>query len=319
MSKNLEIAAIFYEIADILELKNIQWKPRAYRQAARAIDSLGEPIEKIYKKGGIKLLKEIPGVGEHIAKKMIEYIKTGRIKAYEKLKKSTPTHISILLKIPGMGPKKLKKLNKLLKISTISQLEKAAQKHRIAKIPGFGNKSEQDILEGIALMRKSKGRIPLRQAERIAAPIIKKLKSLKQTKKITTAGSLRRKRPTIGDIDILVSSTQPKKIIEIFTKLRSIRKVLAKGPTKATIVLKLGVQVDLRVVPPKSWGAASLYFIGSKNYNIEFRKIAIKKGYKLNEYGLFDKTTGKMTAGKTEREVCKKLGIKWIRPEQREK
>jgi len=317
--KNQLIAAIFYEMADILEMQNVQWKPRAYRQAARAIDSLPKDIESVYKEGGIKLLEEIPGVGEGIAKKIIEFLKKGKIQEYERLKKKVPSHINILMKIPGMGSKKVKKLNKLLNIKTVSDLEKAARAHRIAKIEGFGIKSEQDILEGIALMRKSRGRIPLKTAESEANKIITKLKRLKDVKQISLAGSLRRKKSTIRDIDILVSSDKPEKVIDAFTKFKDIQKILAKGPTKATIVLKSGIQSDLRVLPPESWGAGLFYFTGSKNYNIEIRKIAIKKGYKLSEYGLFDKQTGKMIAGKTEQEICKKLGVKWIKPEQREK
>ncbi|MBW2966316.1 hypothetical protein KY342_04400 [Candidatus Woesearchaeota archaeon] len=317
--KNQLIAGIFYEIADILEMQNVQWKPRAYRQAARAIDSLPEAIESVYKKGGIKLLEEIPGVGEGIAKKIIEFLETGKVKEYERLKKKVPSHINILMRIPGMGSKKVKKLNKLLNIKTVADLEKAARAHKIAKIEGFGEKSEQDILEGIALMRKSRGRIHLREAERIANKIISGLRRLKEVKNISTAGSLLRKKKTIGDIDILVSSDKPKRIIDTFTKLKDIQKVLAKGPTKATIVLKSGIQSDLRVLSPESWGAGLFYFTGSKNYNIEMRKIAIKKGYKLSEYGLFDKQTGKMIAGKTEKEICKKLGVKWLKPEQRER
>jgi len=163
---NQEIAAIFFEIADILEMKNVEWKPRAFRQAARSIDALEKDVAEIYKKGGLKLLKEIPGVGDAISKKIEEYIKTGKIKEHQKLIKQVPSHISILTKIPGMGAKKVKKLNKLLNISTVAQLEKAARQHKISKIPGFGIKSEQDILDGIALMRKSKGRIPLKKAEK---------------------------------------------------------------------------------------------------------------------------------------------------------
>jgi DNA polymerase (family 10) len=315
---NQELAEIFFDIADILDMKNVEWKPRAYRQAARAVDATSQDLRTIYKKGGLKLLKEIPGVGDAIGKKIVEYIKTGKIKEYERLKKTIPLHISVLTRIPGMGIKKVKKLNKVLKIRTVKQLESAALKHKIAKIPGFGEKSEMDILDGIALMRKSKGRIPLRLAQRTADRIIARLKPLKTVLKISTAGSLRRKKPTIGDIDLLVCSKQPKKVIDAFTKIPN-QKILGKGPTKATLVLRSGIQVDLRVVPPKSWGAAQLYFIGSKNYNIELRKIAIKKGYKLNEYGLYDKTTGKQVAGKTEKGVMKKLGVKWIKPEQREK
>ena len=316
---NLKLAEIFYEMADILEMQNVQWKPRAYRQAARAIDSLEGDIEKIFKKGGLKILEEIPGVGEGIAKKIIEFLKTGKIKEYERLKKSIPGHIDVLMKIPGMGPKKVKKLNKILKISTVAQLKKAAQQHKIAAIPGFGKESEQDILEGIALMKKSKGKISLKQAEKAAHKIISRLKKTKAVKKISAAGSLRRKRPLIRDIDILVSSTQPEKVIKAFTKSKDIQKVLAKGQTKATIILKSGIQSDLRVLPPKSWGSGLFYFTGSKNYNIEMRKLAIKKGYKLSEYGLFDKKTGKVLAGKTEKEICKKLGVKYLKPELREK
>ncbi|MBW3017345.1 hypothetical protein KY316_03145 [Candidatus Woesearchaeota archaeon] len=316
--KNQEIAAIFYEMADILEMQNVQWKPRAYRTAARAIENLDEPIENIFKRGGLKELEELPGVGEGIGKKIVEYLKTGKINEYEKLKSQIPKHINILMKIPGMGPKKVKKLNKLLKISTVSQLEKAAMQHKIAKVPGFGQKSEQDILESIGIFRKSKGRIPLKQAQQMADSIVSKLKPVKEISKISVAGSLRRKKSTIGDIDILASSKNPKKVIEAFTSLPNVQKVIAKGPTKATVVLKSGVQADLRVLAAESWGAGLLYFTGSKNYNIELRKIAIKHGYKLSEYGLFDKQTGKMVAGRTEQEICKKLGVKYLKPEERE-
>ena len=315
--KNPGIAAIFFEMADILEMQNVQWKPRAYRQAARSIDSLREDVSDIYKKGGLKALEEIPGVGENLAKKIGEFIRTGKVKAYEKLKKEAPSHINVLVKIPGMGPKKVKKLNELLKISNVAQLEKAASKHKIASIPGFGEKSEQDILDSIALMKKSKTHIPLSQAEKIGNRIVAELKKVKDAKQVSAAGSLRRKKPVIGDIDILVSSKNPGKVIEKFTKLKQIDKILAKGPTKATVILKSGVQVDLRVLAPESWGAGLFYFTGSKNYNILMRKEAIKKGYKLSEYGLFDKKTGKMVAGKTEEEICRKLGVKYLKPEER--
>ena len=250
MKINSEIAAIFFEMADILELQDVEWKPRAYRKAARAIEGNPRDLKEIYKKGGIKLLKEIPGVGKHIADKIVEYIKTGRIKSHRKLKKEIPSHVNVLMNIPGMGPKKFEKLNKKLKIKTTAQLEKAAKKHKISKIPGFGEKSEQDILENIELMKKSKGRIPIKKAKKTAYRIIKRLKPLKQTLKISTAGSLKRKKTTIGDIDILVCSIYPKKIISEFLKVPN-QKVIAKGNTKASLILKSGIQVDLRVVPPE--------------------------------------------------------------------
>ena len=203
---NSELAEIFYEIADILEMKNVQWKPRAYRQAARAIEALPQDVEDIYKKDGVKLLKEIPGVGEGIAKKIIEFIETNKIKTYIKLKKSIPKHLNVLMKVPGMGPKKAKKLNKILKISTLVQLEKAAKQHKIRKIPGFGRQSEQDIIESIVIFKKSKGKIPLAKADKTASKIISQLKKSKAVNKISKGGSLRRKKLLIRDIDIIISS-----------------------------------------------------------------------------------------------------------------
>lgn len=315
--KNQKIAAIFYEMADILEMQNVEWKPRAYRQAARALEAY-EDVEKVYKKYGLKGLEEIPGIGENLAKKIEEFMKTGKIKAYEKLKKEVPQHINVLMNIPGMGPKKVRKLNEMLKITSVEQLEKAALSHKIAKIPGFGEKSELDILENISLMRSSKGRIPLKEAEIIADKIVHEMKKLEEVENVSAAGSVRRKKAMIRDIDIIVSSNYPEKVIEAFTKLKNVKKIMAKGKAKAVVILKSGVQADLRVFEPRSWGAGLLYNTGSKNYNIELRKIAIKKGYKLNEYGLFDRITGKMLAGRTEQDVCKKLGARYLEPEQRE-
>jgi len=315
--KNQEIVNIFYEIADILEMQNIEWKPQAYRRAARILEAHADDIKKFYKKEGIEGLKELPGIGEGIAKKIVEFIKTGKVKEHEKLLKTIPSHINVLMKIPGMGPKKVKKLNKILNIKTVKELENAALSHKIAHVSGFGEKSEKDILESINLMKGSQERIPLKKAEKIANEIIAKLKKIKEVENITAAGSIRRKKSTIRDIDIIVSSKNPAKVINAFTNIKGIQKVFAKGPRKAIIMIK-SIQVDLRVFSPESWGAGLFYFTGNKSYNIEMRKIAIKKGYKLNEYGLFDKKTGKMIAGKTEEEICKKLGVKYLEPEKRE-
>ena len=317
-SNNSKLASIFYEMADILELNNVAWKPRAYRQAAKAIESLPKDVSEVYNKGGLKLLEEIPGVGERIGKKIVEFLENGKVKEHERLKSTLPSHMNVLLQVPGMGPKKAKKLNDSLKISTIEQLESAALSHKIASIPGFGEKSEKDILDSISIMRKAVDRIPLKKAESIADGIVAQLKKLSYVDKISVAGSVRRRKPTIGDIDILVSSKKSGDVIDAFTKVNEADKILAKGSTKAVIITKDGIQVDLRVLKPESWGAGLLYFTGSKNFNIELRKIAIKKGLKLSEYGLFDKKTNKMIAGKTEEEVCKKLGVKLPKPEDRE-
>lgn len=311
--KNLEIARIFYVMADILEMQGVAWKPRAYRRAAKAIESLTEDIEDVWKRGE---LERIPGVGKRLAEKIEEYLKTGKLREYEELKKVVPAQIYQLIEIPGMGPKKAKRLYKELGIKTIAQLRRAAQKHLIAKLKGFGKKSEEDIIRGIALLELKKERMLLGKALPLAEDIVKKLKMLKEVKKISLAGSLRRLKETIGDIDILVTSIKPQKVMDLFTTLPDVRTVIAKGPTKSTVILKAGIQADVRVVKPESWGSALQYFTGSKEHNIELRKIAIKLGYKLNEYGLFKNK--KQVAGRTEKEIYKKLGLAYIVPELRE-
>lgn len=313
--KNIEIARIFYDIADILEMQDVQFKPRAYRKAAKSIETLTEDIEEYYKKGK---LKDIPGVGGNIAKKIEEILKTGKLKYYEKLKKQIPKHLIELMQVPGMGAKRANVLHEKLKISSIKQLEKAAKQHKIAKLFGFGEKSEEDILKGIELIKSGKKRMLLGIALPIAKELESRLKSLKEVKKVESAGSLRRMKETVGDLDILVISKKPTKVMDFFTSMKDVARILAKGPTKSSILLKSGLQVDLRVVPEKSFGAALQYFIGNKDHNIKLRKIAIKKGYKLSEYGLFNKKTNKKLAGKDEKQIYKKLGMKWMEPEIRE-
>lgn len=315
--KNSEIASIFFEMADMLEIKGVRWKPRAYRQAARTIESMRDDIGRVYEEGGIGALEDISGIGEGLAEKIEQFLKKGKIKKYEMLKKSMPSHIHVLVKIPGMGPKKVKKLNKKLNVSTVKQLEKAAKQGKIREVEGFGEKSEKDILESISLMRKSKGRIKYKKAKKVADRIIRRLKKEKKVEKISEAGSLRRKKDTIGDIDLLVSSDEPEDIIEKFVSMDDVQRIVGKGSTKATVILQSGIQADLRVLPQESWGAGLFYFTGSKNYNIRMRKKAIKEGYKLNEYGLFDKKSGKQVAGETEKEICEKIGEEWTEPEKR--
>lgn len=316
LMRNLEISRIFFEMADILEMQEEPWKPQAYRRAAKVIAALNEDVANIYKKNGLKGLEDIPGVGEALAKKIIEYIETGKISAHEKLKASISAKVSELMEIQGIGPKKIKKLNLLLGIKTIKDLEKAIREHKIAKLPGFGEKSEQDILKGLT-MKKEKRR-PLEEVLPVANNILQQLKKSKVVEKIDVAGSIRRRKETVRDIDILVTSKNPKKVMEIFTTMPEVSRILAKGPTKSTVVLKNGIQADVRVMQRKSYGAALMYFTGSKEHNIKLREIAIRKGYKLNEYGLFDRTSGKFVAGKSEEDVYKKLGMRYLKPEERE-
>ncbi len=315
--KNQEVAALFYEIADILEIKNVQWKPIAYRKAARAIEALRDDIEEIYKKNGINSLKEIPGVGEHIAEKIAEYLETGKIKEFEKLKSSLPSGLSELTEVSSLGPKKVMHLYQKLKIKNIKDLENAIKKHKLRNLFGFGEKTEKNILRGIQLFRGRKERALLGIALPTANSIIRQLKKIKEVHNISYAGSLRRMKETIGDIDILVTSPNPEKVMKVFTSLPEVSRVLAKGKTKSMVILRNGMQSDIRVVADKSFGAALQYFTGSKEHNVVLRSIAIKKGYKLNEYGLF-KRSGKLVAGNTEEEIYKKLGLPYIEPELRE-
>ncbi|MEK6835974.1 MAG: DNA polymerase/3'-5' exonuclease PolX [Nanoarchaeota archaeon] len=315
---NLEIAKVFYEIADILELQDVEWKPRAYRRAAQAIETLDKDVSEIYHEKGIKGLMEIPGVGEALAKKIIEYLETKKIKEYEKLKASLPRGLYELMDIMGLGPRKIKIFYKKLHIKSLKDLENALKKHKIEKLEGFGEKSEENIKKAIELHKRSKGRFLLGTALPIAENMVNELKKLKDVNKINVGGSLRRMQETIGDIDILVTSKNAKKVMDVFTSLEDVKRVLAKGPTKSMVLLKQGIQADVRVLDDKSYAAALQYFTGNKEHNIVLRGIALKKGLKLSEYGLFNKKNNKMLTIKSEEELYNKLGLQYIEPELRQ-
>ncbi len=315
--ENQKIAEIFYKIADLLEIQGVKWKPRAYRAAASAIESMPTPVEEIYQQDGLKALDEIPGVGEHISKKIEELVKTGRLCYFEKLKKSSPVSPALLDTIPGLGPKKLKSLYEKLAISTLQDLKKAAKKHQISKIAGFAEKSEQEILKALEKNGVKSDRLPFSTALPIANKLVAAIKKTHSVEKVETAGSFRRKKPTIGDLDILVSSKKPAIVAKAIVSMPTVKKVLASGEKKTSIVLKNDLQVDFRVVKKEQWGSALQYFTGSKNHSIALRKIAIKKGFKLNEYGVFDKA-GRVVASKTEKDVYNALGMDYILPELRE-
>jgi len=305
---NKEIAKIFYEISEILKLKNVQWKPQAYNKAARVIDNLDKDLKETYEKKGLHGLDEIPAVGKAMAKKIEEYIKTGKIKDYEKLKKSVPKGLIEMMDITGIGPKKAQLLFKKLKIKSIRDLERAVKRHKIKELERFGEKSEKDIEEEIEFFKKrKKDRLLLSDALDLAEDIVKKLKA----KRIMVCGSIRRMYETVGDIDIL--AVADKNIVEDFCKLAD--RILAKGNGRASIIIG-STQVDLRIVPKEDFWSGVHYFTGSKDHSIELRKIAIKKGMKLNEYGLFK--GDKRIAGKTEQEIYNKLGMQYIPPELRE-
>ncbi|MAG21697.1 MAG: hypothetical protein CL943_00125 [Candidatus Diapherotrites archaeon] len=312
--KNQEIAEIFFQIADLLEMKDVQWKPRAYRTAARSIENLQEPIQERYKSGGLKALKEIPGVGEAIAKKIEELIKTGKSRSLENLKKRVPVNVDDLGQIQGLGSKKMIKLYKELGVKNLKDLKKAAEQHRIRGLDGFGEKSEVEILKSISASKEK--RIALEQVLPIANQVKTALqKRCKTALRTELAGSLRRKKPTVHDVDILVATNQPESVMDFFTSIKGVEQVLMKGSTKSSISFK-GIQVDLRAVKPVQWGSALLYFTGSKQHNISLRRLAQKKGWKVSEYGLFEKE--KVLVSKTEKEIYNKLGMAYIPPTQRE-
>jgi len=314
--KNYEVAELLRNIARLLEIKNeLVFKIRAYEKAALVIENLDENIEDVWKKGK---LDDIPGVGEALTEKIGEFLETGKLGYYEKLKKQVPVDMEELGRIAGLGPKTIMKLYKRLGVKNIKDLEKAAKHKKIEDIEGLGPTVEENILKSIKFARTAGNRFLLGPALDIAEEIKSRLRKFKEVNKVEVAGSLRRMKETVGDIDILITSKSPSKVMDFFTKMDDVEQVLAKGTTKSSVRLREGLQADLRVLPEKIYGAALLYFTGSKQHNIVLRKIAIKKRMKLSEYGVFSKRTKKFLAGKTEEECYKKLGLRYIEPEIRE-
>ena len=320
MNENQKIAEIFYEIAEYLNMKNIPFKPRAYEKAAEVLEGLEENVSLIYEKGGIAALEKIPGIGLSLAQKIEEFIKTKKIKYYEELKKELPVNLEELRKVEGLGPQSIKKLYDYLKIKNINDLKKAALNGKIRNLPGFGKKSEEKILKSLEFLSKSQNRFLLYKVLPQIEEIKSELEKVKGVKKVVIAGSIRRMKETVGDADILVISSQPQNVIERFTKLNNVVKVTSAGSTKAAVKLNFGMNVDLRIVEEKSFGAALNYFTGSKAHNIALRELSIKKGLKLNEYGLFKISADqeKFVAGENEEEIYQYLGMDYIEPELRE-
>lgn len=321
---NQAVAEVLRQIGEYLEMQQVQFKPRAFEKAAEMVASLEEEVLEMYRRGGIKGLKEIPGVGQSIAEIIEELIKTGHSVEYEKLKKATPVRLNELGRVEGLGPKSIRKLYKELGVRNLKDLEAAAKKGKIGALEGFGKKSEEKILKGIEFARGSGLRfitgLMLPQIHEIEARLLR----VAGVTKVTIAGSARRRKETIGDLDILAVSSEPKRVMDEFVlRTPDIMTVIARGITKSSIKIKPGLNIDLRVVPKESYGAALNYFTGSKEHNVAVRSLAIKKGLSLNEYGLFkvDKKGGKSKAsiaGKTEEEVYRALGMAYPEPELRE-
>ncbi|MBI4132106.1 MAG: DNA polymerase/3'-5' exonuclease PolX [Candidatus Sungbacteria bacterium] len=313
---NQELAKILFEMALLLEMEGVEFKPRAFEKASQSLEVLDEDIRDIYKKGGLKALMDIPDVGRGIAERIEEYLKTRRIKEYDRLKKRVPVDLEGLKRVEGLGPKKIKLLWQKLKIRTVRDLEKAARAGKIRRIASLGAKTEENILKGIEFVKRSGSRFLLGEIYGLVKDIESRLERLPGVEKAVAAGSMRRMKETIGDADFLVVSAKPKPVMDYFVSMPEVVHVYAEGPTKSLVRLKSGLDCDIRVVPRESYGAALNYFTGSKDHNVALRKIAIDKGLKLNEYGLF---RGKrQIAGKNETDLYHALGLRYIEPELRE-
>jgi len=313
--ENRKVAEVFDEIADLLDLQGVAFKPVAYRRAARNIESMEDSITDLV---AAKAVEDIPGVGKAMAKKIEELVTTGRLEYLETLRSEVPKGLVELLRVPDVGPKTALVLFKELGISSVDQLKEAAANHKLRGIKGFGQKTEERLLQGIRALESKGQRMLLGQACPVGEAYVRYLKEAESLDMVSVAGSLRRGKETVGDIDILVGDDQPERVMDAFVGYREVADVLAKGPTKSSVRLKGGLQVDIRVVETKSWGAALNYFTGSKEHNVELRRIGVAMGLKLNEYGLFERDSGKMVAGATEEEVYKALGLRYIEPELRE-
>lgn len=316
MVRNEEVAEMLEELGDLKEiLGENPFKVRAYRRAAEAIRRLNSPIAELVKQGR---LSEIDGVGASLAAKITEFVQTGMVKELEELRRKVPPSLRAFLDIPDMGPRTAWLVYERLGIVSIDELEKAAREGRLRHLPGMGPKKEENILRGIQLLKRTAQRVRIDVAWKTANYIVSELVQLPQAKLILPAGSLRRMKETIGDVDILVATTDSEPIMNKFVSLDGVRDVLAKGATKSSVLFEHGFQVDVRAVHPDSFGAAAQYFTGSKDHNISLRERGIKLGLKINEYGVFKEPTDEKIAGETEEGVYEVLGLIWIPPEMRE-
>jgi len=315
--KNLVLSELFDQVADIMEiLGEDRFRINSYRKVARTIGETPADVQSLLATGK---LAEMPGIGKSSLARIEEFVKTGSITAHQQLLKKIPPTLLELLTIPGIGPKGVKAVWEKLKVKSVPELKKAIESGKVAELAGFGEKKAATIARGIEFLEKSTGRIRLDQALEAATIVSEFLNGVFEVKNIQPAGSLRRRAETIGDVDILVSATKGKKVVDAFTEARFVQEVLAAGPTKGSAIIETEtapIHVDVRVVPKESFGAAAQYFTGSKQHNVRLREIAIKAKLKLNEYGLFKGE--KMIAGAVEQDIYKKLGLDYIGPLLRE-
>ncbi|MGZ4189300.1 MAG: DNA polymerase/3'-5' exonuclease PolX [Actinomycetota bacterium] len=312
---NEEVEELLGEWAELLQVTGADaYRVRAYEKAARSIGGYSKDLRDL----DDKEILAIPNVGKHMLERIREYLETGTAHELEDLREMVPAGMRELLRVPGFGPKKAILVHNELGVSSLSELAAAAEAHKLQGIKGFGVKTEENILKGIRNYREQEERIPVDQALESAQRIIASLQEVSSIDEIAYAGSLRRMRETIGDLDILVAASDPEPVMDAFVGMARVARVLAKGSTKSTVVTRRGIQVDLRVVPHDAWGAALIYFTGSKAHNIKIREIAVKKGLKLSEWGLFLAKDSSTIAARTEEEVYEALGLPWIPPTMRE-
>ena len=313
--KNQSIAQIFNEIAELLDLKGENvFRVRAYRRAAQNIDGLSKDVAVLSRED----LESIPGIGQDLAGKIQEYLDSGKITQHEELKKQIPHGVLELLRVPGLGPKTAMMLYEEKKIKNIDELEALSRAGRLAGLPGIQKKTEENILKGIEQIKRGSERRPLGRVLPLAEDIINRVKEKAPVDRIIVAGSIRRRKETVNDIDILATSKKPQKVMEAFIKLPQVTRVLMHGPTKSSVIINEGLQVDLRMVEEDSYGAALQYFTGSKQHNIKLREMAVRAGLKINEYGVFQEPGDKRIGGKREEEVYQALKMPLIPAELRE-
>ena len=326
MSRNDEVAALFEEFADLLDAQDVDYKPQTYRRAAENIREFGQPIEAVAAEGQSSL-EEIDGVGDAISSKIIEYFETGEIEELEEARADLPVDMAALTRVEGVGPKTVGRLYEALGVETLDDLEAAAQEGKIREVKGFGAKTEENILENIPFAREARERSLLGDARPVADDLLSYLSGLDAVAEAEVAGSIRRWRETVGDIDVLVSSEDAERVVAAFTDWDDATSVIESGESKASVRAD-GMRVDLRVVVPDEYGAALQYFTGSKEHNVTLRNRAIARELKMNEYGVFDvsevedpdagQRVGERVAGVTEEEMYAALDLAWTPPELRE-
>jgi DNA polymerase (family X) len=312
---NDAVEAMLVEYADLLSvLSDDPYKPRAYEKAARAVG--GHPVDLQGK--GLPEILQVPNVGKSIGEKIHEFLTTGTVADLDGLRAKIPAGVREVMAIPGVGPKKAMVLYQELGVDSVDLLVDAIADDKVAGLPRFGAKTQENIARGIAQLRSSGDRVRIDLALDVAESFLQALEGVRRVRKLAYAGSLRRMRETIGDVDLLVASADAAPVMDAFVGHPTVSRVLARGDTKSSVITELGLQVDLRVLPLEAWGAAMIYFTGSKAHNVRIREMAVRKGLKLSEYGLFEAESGELLASKTEEEVYERLGMSYIEPTLRE-